>query len=415
MNIKVDVLIVGAGAAGLAALDRLRREPIETLVLEARDRIGGRAFTLAAPGALPLDLGCGWLHSADRNPLVALIEQKGFTIDKTPPPWAQETDESEQEQAETEQFYRAFTAFERRLATAARIGMDRPAGDFLPPGGRWNGRMNSISCYYNGAGWDQVSVLGYAAYVDSGADWRVREGYGAGLKALAAMDRIQLGCPVTVIDHSGSSLKVETPKGTLNCRMAIVTVPTPLLARGLIEFRPSLPDKAEAATGLPLGWAGKAFLELLEPEGLPIDSPVSGRDPAKAVGYTLRPFGRPYIEAYFAGAEARDLDAEGPGAMIAFALEDLVDQLGSAVRSRLRPICETAWSVDPWARGSYSYARPGCFSARRELGRPVENRLFFAGEATHPHFFSTAHGAWLSGVRAAEEALVSLGAETRPA
>jgi monoamine oxidase len=409
MTNKVDVLIIGAGAAGLGALDRLDGEPVEALLVEARDRVGGRAFTLNAPGSLPLDMGCGWLHSADQNPLVERIAQKGFVIDKTPPPWRRETGASEEERAEHEHFGRAFVELERRLEIAAREDVDRAGSDFLEPGGRWNGDLNAFSCYYNGVGWDQVSVLGYAAYEDSGVNWRVSEGYGAGIAALARTDRIRFHCPVAAIDHSGASIKMETAQGVLECRAAIVTAPTPHLARRLIRFHPDLPDKVEAAAGLPLGWAGKVFLSLLEPEALPIEGHFSGRDPARANSYMLRPLGRPFVEGYFAGAEARELELEGPGAMTAFALEQLADRFGSAVRSKLAALSETGWATDPFALGAYSYARPGFSGARLELSRPVEDRLFFAGEATHPHFFSTAHGAWESGVRAAEEALLALG------
>jgi monoamine oxidase len=409
MTNKVDVLIVGAGAAGLAALDRLHDEPVETLALEARDRVGGRAFTFAGRGNLPLDLGCGWLHSADRNLLVGKLARKGFVIDKTPPPWAQETGASDEELAERKQFGRAFGALERRLAAAAETGADYPAGDFLEPGGRWNGELNAISCYYNGAAWSQISVLGYAAYEDTGVNWRVREGYGAGISALGHTDRVRFNCLVETIDHSGASLRIETAEGALECTTAILTAPTPLLAAGHIKFRPALPEKVDAAAGLPLGWAGKVFLELLEPEALPIEGHFSGRDLVRANSYTLRPLGRPLVEGYCAGDAAREIETAGPGAMTAFAIEELVHRFGSAVRGKLSPLCETAWAGDPFALGGYSYAMPGCSGARFRLSRPVENRLFFAGEATHPNFFSTAHGAWESGVRAAEEALLALG------
>jgi len=409
MTDLVDVLIVGAGAAGLGALDRLHGEPVESRVVEARDRVGGRAFTVTAHGDLPLDLGCGWLHSADRNPLVDRIARKGFAIDKTAPPWNRETGASEAELADLRHYERAFAAFERRLAVAARAGVDRPGSDFLEPGGRWNGELNAFSCYYNGAAWDQVSVLGYDAYEDSGVNWRVRDGYGAGVAALALTDRIRLNCPVSTIDHSGALLRIETAEGVLECRTAIVAAPTPQLAGGAIRFRPELPDKVEAAAGLPLGWAGKAFLALLEPDALPVEGHVSGRDPERANSYMLRPLGRPYVEGYFAGLDAREIELKGPGAMTAFAIEQLVDRFGSDLRGKLAPLAESAWAGDPFALGAYSYARPGCAGARQALAQAVDNRLFFAGEATHPHFFSTAHGAWESGVRAAEEALAALG------
>ena len=99
---------------------------------------------------------------------------------------------------------------------------------------------------------------------------------------------------------------------------------------------------------------------------------------------------------------------EGEGALSAFALDELSALVGSAFRRRATPIAETGWARDPWALGSYSHALPGHAGARMALAAPVAERLFFAGEATHPSFFSTVHGAWETGLRAAEEALAVL-------
>ena len=82
--------------------------------------------------------------------------------------------------------------------------------------------------------------------------------------------------------------------------------------------------------------------------------------------------------------------------------------MGSEFRRRLHPLGETAWAHDPWALGAYSHALPGHMGDRPILAAPVENRIFFAGEATHPTFYSTVHGAWESGVRAADDALAAL-------
>jgi monoamine oxidase len=118
--------------------------------------------------------------------------------------------------------------------------------------------------------------------------------------------------------------------------------------------------------------------------------------------------GRPCIEGFFGGRLAQALEEEGPGAATAFAQDELAGLLGSAWRGRLTPLAETAWRDDPWARGSYSHALPGRSGDRAVLARPVDGRLFFAGEATSPDDFSTAHGAWITGLRAAEEALAAL-------
>jgi monoamine oxidase len=409
MQDRFDVVVVGAGAAGIAALRRLRRAGVAVVALEARSRVGGRALTLQGPD-FPVDLGCGWLHSADVNPLVPLIEGAGFALDRTPPHWTRQAGNQDFPPEDQADFGRAFATFNEQLDAAAETRVDRPAAELLPPGGRWNHLLDAISSYYNGAEYDQVSVLDFAAYEDTGVNYRVRNGYGAAIGAFADLEAIVTDCPVTTIRHDGPELRLETPRGVLAARAAIVAAPTPMLSEGGLTFSPGLPAKLEAAAGVPLGLADKAFLHLAEPQMFEVEGHLFGRiDRTETGSYHLRPFGRPYIEVYLGGRCAAALETEGPGAMAAFAMEELVGLIGSDFRRKLAPIAETAWKADPWARGSYSHALPGHAGDRAVLAAPVDGRLFFAGEATHPNFYSTCHGAWLSGLRAAEEALAALG------
>ncbi len=188
-----------------------------------------------------------------------------------------------------------------------------------------------------------------------------------------------------------------------------MTLPTDLIARGDIVFSPALPDVRDAAAALPLGLANKVVLGVDEPDAFPAERHLFG-DPARSAtgGYHLRPFGRPLIEGYFGGAHARQLEAEGPGAATAFAIEELVGLLGSDMRRRLYGLAESRWAADPWSGGAYSHASPGGAWARSALTIPVNGRLFFAGEACSPNAFSTAHGAAQSGVAAAEQILDSM-------
>ena len=406
---EVDVAIIGAGAAGLAAATVLAGTRLTCVVLEARDRVGGRAHTTVVDG-LPLDLGCEWLHSADRNPLVAPIAALGLTIDKTPPPWLNPADTAVFSAAERQAYGQAFAAFDERLETATEaLTTDAPASSLLEPGGRWNPLLNAFSAYYNGAEFDQVSILDYAAYDDSEVNWRVTEGYGEAIRRLAPAIRIAYDCPVSLLRYDGPRLALEMRQGTLRARAAILCVPTTILADGVLRLLPDLPDKQSAAAGLPLGLADKVFLKVDEPEAFPAEAMVSGALDRTATGsYHLRPFGRPVIEAFFGGAHARSLEAQGPDAAAAFAVEELAGIYGTGIRRRLLVLATTAWASDPWARGSYSHALPGHAGDRAILAAPVDGRLFFAGEACSPHAFSTAHGAWETGQRAAREVMAAL-------
>lgn len=406
---QIDIAIVGAGAAGLAAAEAVAASPFSCALLEARDRIGGRAHTVAS-AAGPLDLGAEWLHSADRNPLVARFEAQGLTIDRSPPPWERLSESPTLSPADQIEFGRSFEAYEERLTKAGREPDDAPASVFLEPGNRWNPLLNAFSAFYNGAEFDQVSVHDYAAYDDTDVNWRVTQGYGASLASRPPAVSMALECPVSLIRHDGPRLELETPRGTLSARAVIVCVPTSLISGGGLSFFPELPDKVDAAAGLPLGLADKVFLGVDEPEAFAAETMLYGAPHRTATGsYHLRPFHRPMIEVFLGGAHARALESEGAGAATAFAVEELVAIYGTGLRSRVHPLAETAWASDPWALGSYSHALPGHAGDRARLAAPLDNRLFFAGEACSADAFSTVHGAWLTGRDAARRAIAALG------
>ena len=155
---EVDVAVIGAGAAGVAAGRRLQSAKLNFIVLEARSRVGGRAWTVEA-GGFPLDVGCGWLHSGDRNPWTKIAEAEGLarsTARRRPgasprsntvfPPPAQR------------EFRAAMTEFYARLDEASEANRDRPLADFLEPGGKWNSLLQAISTYVNGVELDKASV-----------------------------------------------------------------------------------------------------------------------------------------------------------------------------------------------------------------------------------------------------------------
>jgi len=409
MQDRFDVVVVGAGAAGIAAAARLSRAPLSVVVLEGQGRIGGRAHTLAARPDLPLDLGCGWLHSADRNPFVPLFERADIPLDRTLPAWRRPEANLSLGPEDRARFEAAMGAFEKALEKAARAGQEGRANAHLPRAARWRPLLEAFSSYYNGAPLSQVSVQDYGAFIDTGLDWRAVEGYGAAICDLADRSLIVPHCAVLSIDHSGQALRLETARGTVTARAVVLTISSDLLAREAIRLHPHLPTKTDAATGLPLGLADKVFLSPAAPETFPREHHLWGdTEKAETGSYYLRPLGRPVIEAYFGGDHARALAAEGPRAAADFAIEELVSVYGADIRPQLRLLAATSWSQDPWALGAYSHALPGCAPARQVLAEPVEGRLFFAGEATSTRAFSTAHGAWETGLRAADEVLAAL-------
>jgi len=406
---SVDVAIIGAGAAGLGAAHALKNSGLSFVVLEARNRVGGRGYTIMAAPGVVFDVGCGWLHSADKNSFVKIAEKLNFEVDKHLPPWRERAYGKAFPQIDREDFICALEEFYERTSEAAEKGEDSPADRYLERGNRWNPMIDAISTYVNGTELDRVSILDMEAYEDTNLNWRVRRGYGALMVAYGASLPLVLDCNVTLIDHSTKRLRIETSQGSLLTDRVIVTVPTNLIADEAIRFHPALPDKVDAAAHLPLGLADKVVLALAEPEALPAEGNLRGATMRTEMGtYHLRPFGQPCIEGFFGGRFARALEDAGDGAIAAHSIDEIVSFLGSDFRRRLKPLKESHWAHDPFARGSYSHALPGHAGKRAVLAAPVEGRLFFAGEATSPNFFTTAHGARDSGERAAKEVLALL-------
>lgn len=406
---SIDVAVIGAGTAGLSAARRLVRAGVSVVVLEARDRIGGRAHTVGWEGH-GLDLGCAWLHSADENVLVQPIAEAGWTLDHTPPPWSSAAPVPDADPAERAAFAEAYEAFEARLDALAATGIDRPAAEALEPGGRWNARLQAISSALNGAPFETISLLDFARYSESSVNIRVKEGYGAAIAGFGAGLPVRLGCAVETVDLGGPRAILRTSAGVVEAGAVILTVPTSVLTSGGIRITPEPADLLDAAGGLPLGLASKVHLALAAARDLPVDGMLWGRSDSVEVGrHHLRPFGLPLIETYLGGDLAWGLEREGPDAMIDFAVEELVAILGSSMRRHVCAVSVSGWGSDPWSRGAYSYARVGHSGDRARLRTPVASRLFVAGEATAERFYGTAHGAWMEGERAAVEAIVALG------
>ncbi len=409
MGTDWDVVIIGGGAAGIAAMRRLAPTSLCTLLLEASQRIGGRAHTVKVTGCT-LDLGCGWLHSADRNPWVSIAEASGFALERRRPAWNQHYRDlgfSPEDQDAADEAYAAWHG---------RLMLDPPqsdcAADALQPGGMWNGYLQAISGYISGAGLERLSIADYLAYDTASTryNWRVPAGYGTLIAAsLPPGVALHLATPVEAINLEAAGVTIATRAGSINARTAILTVSTAVLTGGLIRLPAELDEWRHAAASLPLGHNEKLFLEIVgdsrfEPETHVIGDP---RNP-RTGSYYIRPFGRPVIEGFFGGEGAKVLAEHGPAAGLAYAIDELAALFGSDVRCRLRPLAVSNWSQMDHIGGGYSFALPGRVEARLTLARPFDRRLFFAGEATHRHDFSTAHGAYQSGVRAADEVMDAL-------
>ncbi len=409
MNAAPDIAIIGAGAAGIGAARRLAGTGHSVLVLEALPRPGGRAWTRHAAG-MPLDMGCEWLHSGDRNVWTGIAEQSGFAVERRTSGWHTQFRDLGFGPAERQAAYAEFEAWGERLA-ACPPASDR-AADALAPDGKWTAFLQALSGYISGDALERISARDYATYDAASTDcnWRLKAGYGTLIAASfpAGVERC-LDTRVEAISLEARRVLLRTPSGDIRPRAVILTVPTDILANGGIALPSALDPWREAAAFLPLGRDEKLFLQITGDSPFAPESHVIGdpRDPLTG-SYNIRPYGRNVIGCFLGGAGARRAEAEGEAAAFARAIDQLAALFGHDVRNCLRPLLASDWAGTASIGGAYSHALPGHAGRRQVLAKPFDNRLFFAGEATHATDFSTAHGAYESGLRAADEAILAL-------
>lgn len=405
----LDVIIIGAGAAGLAAARGLLAAGRSVRVLEARDRAGGRACTTDVQGAAA-DLGAAWLHFARENPWTALARQHSCTVLEDEPNWGGATWVGNQPLSPEAQ-QRASAAYLRNHAlveAAAAAGRDLPVSAVIPDD-EFRPRFDAVMTWAVGRPSEQVSTLDLARYADSHDNWSVAEGLGSVLTRVASGLPIDYHTPVTHIEHSGRGVWVHSAKGSLSARAVICTLPTTVLAGGAVRFTPALPpEHLQALHDLPLGVCNKVFFRFADADlpGKGTQHSVGSISTVRTASYCIRPAGQPLLMAYFGGDLSAELEVAGQ--LAHFAREQLRSLYGADMVKRVQAEVVTAWGGDPWALGSYSAARPGRADARAVLARPVTPQLLLAGEACSATHYGTLYGAAQSGQAAAQQLIQTL-------
>jgi monoamine oxidase len=404
----LDAIIIGAGAAGIAAARRLAAAGRRYLVIEATDHVGGRCITDTASFGVPFDRGAHWFYLVDSNPLIKVAPRRG---DIYPASLSQKIRIGRRyaREGELEDFLSAQVRATRAIDDAARKA-DLACAQAMPSDlGDWRATIEFVLGPYNyGKDLAQVSSFDFAKAAERRSAAFCKPGLGALLASLAHGLAIQLSTPAISIESRRGGPTVETANGSISATAVIVTVPTNVIASGAFKFSP---DRRDLFARLPLGSYDRIALELLgNPLGLESDDLVFEKSSNPHTAALLANVsGTPLCYVDVAGGFGRDLAAQGEPAMFDFAVEWLGGLYGTEFKRAVGRKQATRWNTAPYALGAWSAALPGAQSTRRLLMDRIADDVWYAGEAAHESLWGTVGGAWESGERAADAVLRRLG------
>jgi monoamine oxidase len=411
---EADIVVIGAGAAGIAAARRIQAANRKVIVVEASSQIGGRCLTDTASFEAPFDRGARWLHNPDTNPMIKLARDAGLDIHAAPLGQKIRIGRRNARAGETEEFLAALVRANRAIDDASRGRADVSCASVLPKDmGDWAGTAEFVlGANATGKDLKDVSAIDKARAQERNAAIGCRQGLGTLIAKLGEQVPISLSTPASHLTWSGRDVTVETPSGRIAARAAIITVSSNVLTASNIKFTPELPKRQlDAAAKLSLGSYDHIALQLPgNPFGLARDDVVIEQSNSTRTALLFANIGSSSLCSIdVAGSFGRDLAGQGEKAMVAFAVEWLTKLFGSEVAAAVKKSSATRWNAAPFALGAMSSAAPGAQPSRKILTEPI-GCMFLAGEATHETLWGTVDGAWESGERAAEAALRRIGA-----
>jgi monoamine oxidase len=415
---EADIVVIGAGAAGIAAARRIVAANRKVIVLEAAGQVGGRCITDTTTFDVPFDRGARWMHNPDTNPTIKLA--RGAGLDVVPAPLGQKIriGRRNARAGEVEELLATLVRANRAIDDASRGRADVSCAAALPRDlGDWAGTIEFLlGANATGKDLKELSAIDKIRAQDRSAALACRQGLGTLIAKLGDGLPVSLGTAATRIAWSGRDVTVETQAGKIAARAAIVTVSSNVLTSGNLKFTPDLPKRTlDAASKLSLGSYDHIVLQLPgNPLGLARDDVVIEQSKDTRTAFLFANMGASSLCSIdVAGSFGRDLSSQGEAAMVAFAVEWLSKLFGSDVAKAVKKSGATRWNTAPFALGAMSAASPGGQPSRKILMEPVAS-LFLAGEAAHETLWGTVDGAWESGERAAEAALRKIGAIRDP-
>lgn len=410
---EADIVVIGAGAAGIAAARRIAAAGRKAIVLEAANLPGGRCVTDSSTFGVPFDRGARWIHNPETNPMIRLGRAAGLEIMPAPSGQKIRIGRRNARAGETEEFLAALVKANRAIDEASRKN-DVSCASVMPKElGDWAGTAEFVlGASFAGKDLKDISVVDKVRAQDRNSAIACRQGLGTLIAKLAEQLPLALSTPASRIEWGSRDAVVQTPAGRITARAAVITVSSNVLASGNIKFAPDLPKRTlDAAARLGLGSYDHIALQMQgNPLGLARDDILIEQSSSTRTALLYANMGGSSLCSIDVGGSfGRELSAQGEAAMVAFAIEWLTRMFGSDIAKAVIKSSVTRWNASPHVQGAMSVAPPGAQSTRKVLGEPV-GCMYFAGEATHETLWGTVDGAWDSGERAAEAALRRIGA-----
>ena len=397
------LVIIGAGAAGIGASIRADELGMDHVLLEASHRIGGRGLTETLENGVVVDLGCHWMHCASVNPFVQMADTHGFHYEKGNMGYRAFVDGRWRQDGYMDTVFNEFDRIDRSMVERFDVASPASVWDYIDSDSQRNEWASYWYSLMHSNDPDQVSILDPVLFEDTLENWPLKQGYGALIEKVGKGIPVRLNSAVTAVKWSGGAVEISTQSGRISAQKVLITVSTGILAGSDIRFTPELPLwKQSAIADLPLGNYNNLFFPVRSGALKQMQGAIGyQRSEERAIVY-IRPFDENYVFTVIAGRFAWWLEKQGERAAEQWFASVLMDIFGADIGDDLGKFKCSAWGFDPWVRGAYSSTRPGAGNVRQKLIHPVNDKLFFAGEAASIHTFNTAHGAWRSGQSAVE-------------
>jgi monoamine oxidase len=413
VSTQTDVVIIGAGAAGLSAAKELVSQGISFVVLEASHRIGGRAYSEEIAPDVWFDLGCAYLvagpnaetNEDERNPLIDFANSQGAVIEQYLHESRYIYNGRPLEPAEAQARKQFYTDCDLAIRSSAERGDDCAISDIIDLESPYATPYMDMMAVTVPKDLDESSAADFYFGVEEYINFNTQRGYGNLVAQWGSDVEVSLNTRVESVDWSGKEVLVSTNKGSIRARCVINTVSNGILTAQHIHFTPRLPDwKMDAIQELTMGAENKIGVHFTKDVFAPDDSGYYQvwSDDAHGAYVDVNLVSTNVVTVFIGGRFSIWMEQQGQQAAREFAVDRIADIFGNDIRQSAGRSIATAWVTDPWTLGSYASANPGQFHRRESLPLPIDNKLFFAGEAT-ARANGTCHGAYWSGVRATRE------------